>query len=236
MICVIRGISIHYEVYGEGTPVLCVHGWGPDSRMMIGCFEPIFSQLHGYRRIYPDLPGFGQTQAPKWIQMHDDMLDILCGFIESVIGCERFLLTGCSYGGYLSLGIIHKMPDRVAGTFLLVAATDSYEVEKKPEDLPKRQMLWQSDALAAEDKTSSLQNYMEMAVIAYPEAYAKWQKDIQPGLEIKNKEFSSRYSTMNYSPMMQKAIRELTFDKPTCILAGRQDDVVGYSLSYKLID
>ena len=41
---------------------------------------------------------------------------------------------------------------------------------------------------------------------------------------------------MNYSPMMQKAIRELTFDKPTCILAGRQDDVVGYTLSYKLIE
>jgi len=40
----IRDIPIHYEEYGEGKPVLNIHGWGPDYRMMSGCFEPIFEQ------------------------------------------------------------------------------------------------------------------------------------------------------------------------------------------------
>ena len=104
MIRIIRDIPINYEVYGKGKPILNIHGWDPDYQMMKGCFEPVFSETKGYRRIYLDLLGFGKTSTAPWIQSADDMLEILCEFIDTVIGHESFLLTGCSYGGYLSLG------------------------------------------------------------------------------------------------------------------------------------
>src|SRR5690606_32711693 len=48
---------LHFVEYGEGTPVLALHGWGPDHRLMTGCLEPVFANRPGFRRIYPDLPG-----------------------------------------------------------------------------------------------------------------------------------------------------------------------------------
>jgi hypothetical protein len=29
MECLVRDVKINYEIYGEGIPVLMIHGWGP---------------------------------------------------------------------------------------------------------------------------------------------------------------------------------------------------------------
>jgi pimeloyl-ACP methyl ester carboxylesterase len=50
-------MALHHNTYGEGTPVLAVHGWAPDHHLMTGCPEPVFADLPGYRRVYPDLTG-----------------------------------------------------------------------------------------------------------------------------------------------------------------------------------
>ena len=38
----IKDIPINYEEYGKGKPVLCIHGYMVDHRMMKNCFEPVF--------------------------------------------------------------------------------------------------------------------------------------------------------------------------------------------------
>ncbi|MDX6241716.1 MAG: hypothetical protein QOG10_6540 [Kribbellaceae bacterium] len=35
-------MTLHHVSHGEGTPVLAIHGWTPDHRLMTGCLEPIF--------------------------------------------------------------------------------------------------------------------------------------------------------------------------------------------------
>lgn len=40
--CLIRTVKINYEVFGSGKPIIMIHGFSPDSRLMIGCMEPIF--------------------------------------------------------------------------------------------------------------------------------------------------------------------------------------------------
>ena len=60
----INGIQVHYEVRGEGKPVIMLHGCGCDYRLMSGCMEPVFQGHQGYQRIYIDLPGMGETNAP----------------------------------------------------------------------------------------------------------------------------------------------------------------------------
>jgi len=56
--------EIYYEIYGEGIPVLMIHGWSVDHRLMSGCLEPVFA-LHPtqFMRIYIDLPGMGLSKA-----------------------------------------------------------------------------------------------------------------------------------------------------------------------------
>jgi len=231
MKCDVQGIAVHYEEYGEGKPILFIHGWGPDSRMMSGCFEPIFKDKHGYRRIYVDLPSFGQTPAPAWLTTHDHMVDILCDFVDVVIGDSNFLLAGCSYGGYLSLGLVHKMGKRINGVFLLVPDVDAHDPN---EVFPKRELLWQSAEMDTIEKCPAFDYYMSMAVVATPEGFERWLKDIQAGLDLKVG-FSGSYED-KFGTQTPSAIRKLTYSKPACILVGRQDDGSGFVKQFQLAE
>ena len=70
---------INYEVIGDGTPVLIIHGWGISKLTMKGAFEPIFKEVPGYRRYYIDLPGMGASEHGN-VRNSDDILEILHDF------------------------------------------------------------------------------------------------------------------------------------------------------------
>ncbi|MCL2703052.1 MAG: alpha/beta hydrolase [Defluviitaleaceae bacterium] len=236
MICLIRDIPVHYVEYGEGRPVICVHGWPVDHRLMSGCLEPVFNQMKGYRRIYLDLPGMGQTPAAPWIHNSDNMLEVLIEFINTVIGGGSFLLAGESYGGRLALGLIHKMGSRIDGVLFICAATDSDAIIDHPDNLPKKRVLWQSERMASLKGHQSYNGFMDMAVISSPEIFDKFVNDIQPGLDAADWEFVSNRCSGDYGPELEEAVRSVTFDKPSCILTGRQDHVVGYKKAYELFE
>jgi pimeloyl-ACP methyl ester carboxylesterase len=40
-----------------------LHGWPVDHRHMVKDFEPLFEHRDGWKRLYPDMPGMGQTVA-----------------------------------------------------------------------------------------------------------------------------------------------------------------------------
>ncbi|WP_353616196.1 alpha/beta hydrolase [Bacillus sp. AFS053548] len=95
-----------------------IHWFTPDSRLMQGCMEPIFTKKNGYKRIYFDLPGMGKTKGGTNINTTDDMLNIVLKFIDTIIPSHSFLLAGESYGGYLARGIIANRPEKVKGVAL----------------------------------------------------------------------------------------------------------------------
>jgi pimeloyl-ACP methyl ester carboxylesterase len=69
---------------------------------MVGLMEPHFERRAGWRRLYPDLPGMGQTPGPGWLTTQDQMLDVLLAFIDTVIPGQRLVVVGVSYGGLLA--------------------------------------------------------------------------------------------------------------------------------------
>jgi pimeloyl-ACP methyl ester carboxylesterase len=95
----VQGIPIAYEVRGQGAPILLIHGWSADRRYMLADLEPIFEAWPGWRRIYLDLPGHGATPAPEWLSTQDQMLSLVCGFIDAVLPQGSFAVVGNSYGG-----------------------------------------------------------------------------------------------------------------------------------------
>jgi pimeloyl-ACP methyl ester carboxylesterase len=107
MECTVRDVPLSYESYGTGTPIILLHGYGSDHRLMKGCIEPIFAQQPGWQRIYLDLPGMGQTPGKEQIKSTDDILDIVIAFLDAVIPGQCFLLAGESYGGYLARGVVY---------------------------------------------------------------------------------------------------------------------------------
>ena len=91
---------VNYVEHGTGRPVLILHGAGVDHREAEACFEVVFDGVAGLRRIYPDLPGMGRTNAPKSLRSADDVLDTLLNFADEVIGGTAYLLDR-SLGGRL---------------------------------------------------------------------------------------------------------------------------------------
>jgi pimeloyl-ACP methyl ester carboxylesterase len=107
MECIVRDVPIYYEAYGSGLPIIMIHGYTPDHRLMKGSMEPLFTQRSGWQRIYFDLPGMGRTPGKEHIKSTDDMLDVVVDFIDAVIPEQPFLVAGESYGGYLSRGVLN---------------------------------------------------------------------------------------------------------------------------------
>ncbi len=70
--------SIHYEVHGEGHPIVILHALAMDHRAMQAWIEPIFNtrslELANYRRIYIDLPAHGQSEIHEAITTSDELL------------------------------------------------------------------------------------------------------------------------------------------------------------------
>src|SRR5260370_28423587 len=119
MECIVRDVPLFYESYGTGTPIILLHGFYSDHRLMQGCMEPLFAQQSGWRRLYLDLPGMGQTPGKEPIKSTDDILDVIVDFIDAVIPEQQFLLAGVSYGGYLSQGLLHRKFEQLAGMALI---------------------------------------------------------------------------------------------------------------------
>src|SRR5438094_366634 len=80
--------------------LVLLHAFPLDSRMWDGVRDPLAKRL---RLVTPDL-GDGPPSL-------DDAADqVLAG-----LGDERFVLGGCSMGGYLAMSMLRKAPERIAG-------------------------------------------------------------------------------------------------------------------------
>jgi pimeloyl-ACP methyl ester carboxylesterase len=233
MICLVRDIPVYYEVYGEGKPILCIHGFSCDHHIMAGCLEPIFAQMQGYRRIYLDLPGMGKTPSATWLRNADDMLETITEFIQAVIFDENFLLVGESYGGYLALGLVHSMQVRIDGVMLICPAINTKVSERK---LPEKCVLHKSSDLYTTMNTSDVSNFLQIAVIATPEIYQKYKKDILSGISTADARFLQKYHSEGYGFTFEDELKTILFNKPTTILTGRQDHVVGYLEAFEILN
>jgi hypothetical protein len=48
--------------------------------------EPLFQAMDAaWKRIYFDLPGMGKTKCEQWITGNDQILDVVLGFIDTII-------------------------------------------------------------------------------------------------------------------------------------------------------
>ncbi|PZF87393.1 alpha/beta hydrolase [Listeria ivanovii] len=220
----IRSVDVYYEQYGEGIPIIMIHGFSPDSQLMIGCMEPVFDKKSPFSRIYLDLPGMGKTENYDSIQNADHVLTLLIEFIEAVIPDEKFILAGESYGGYLARAIAAKCPDRVLGMLLICPVIYP---EKEKRTLPKQEVMYQDEAfvrsLSKEDKAY----FSKSGVILTSRNWNRFLAEVMSGIIHADGEFLDRLA-QNYALSFDPD-ENASFDVPGLFLFGRQDDHVGYT-------
>lgn len=103
----VNGVTLHYEVVGEGKPVVLVHGNGEDHHL----FDVEIEQLAaaGYKVYAPDSRGHGANE-PLSEYHYADMAEDIYQFIKALdLGRPAFY--GFSDGGIIGLLLILNHPD-----------------------------------------------------------------------------------------------------------------------------
>lgn len=101
----VDGTRTFYDECGEGTPVVCVHTAGADSRE----YQYLLPELarRGYRGLALDLPGHSRSYPVGW-QPHrtiNQHAEFVHRFAHTVLGDERSVMIGCSIGGCIAFDL-----------------------------------------------------------------------------------------------------------------------------------
>jgi pimeloyl-ACP methyl ester carboxylesterase len=233
MRCMVRNCDVYYEVFGEGLPVINLHGSTLDVHSMIGCMEPIFTDREGWKRIYLDLPGHGKTRGQDWIKGSDDILQVVLDFIDSIIPDTPFVLAGLSYGGYIARGIVHHRPKQVVGLLLFAPRVVS---DPRKRTLPAKCVLAREDKFLEEIDPQVREGFEEVAVVQTQSHWNRYVKEIIPGVNVADTQFLERLQpavdafSFNVDELSEK------YEKPTLILTGRQDHWVGYQDAWTILE
>ncbi len=232
MECVLDNIKIHYEVCGEGRPILMLHGMAVDHNYMMTAFEPIFVDLEGCQRLYLDLPGMGKTPGAEWIKTHDDMLEVVLDFIDHVIMDKHFHLVGLSYGAYLARGIIHKRGTSIDGLIMCVPMVFANQSKLT---LPEHKILFENPEFFEELKMNNLEEFIVYVTDQNDECLDNLRNVAIPAITTTDFEFLDAIDFEKEFSFCRDD-EALPFSKPTLIVVGRQDAVVGYQDAWQLIE
>ena len=148
-----NGLRVYYEVYGEGEPLLLIHGGTATSRSWASHL-PAFTEH--FRVFTPDSRGHGRTDNPTDELDYRLMADDVAALV-SVLGLQRPLVLGYSDGGQIALELGMRYTGLARALVLggaqfgfseayleavraLLGITDGEEVE--PEKLEREQPEW----------------------------------------------------------------------------------------------
>ncbi|MGH8875985.1 MAG: alpha/beta fold hydrolase [Stackebrandtia sp.] len=225
-------VKLHHVQHGEGVPLLAVHGWTPDHRLMSGCLEPVFANRPGYRRVYPDLPGMGGSPAPESIASSDDVLACLDAFIDEQFGTEPMLLVGESYGGYLARALANRRAEQVRGLALICPIGRAlWHAERT---VPEHRVISAESGLLADVDPAVADGFSSMSVVQNEQTLRRYRENIAPGLAVADEVAMDRIQRrweLSTDPESGDP-----YPHPALILTGRQDSVTGYADSYPLLD
>ena len=231
----VRDIPIRYQEIGEGRPIVLLHGFSGEHRLMIQAFEPIFAARPGagsggagWRRIYPDMPGHGGTPAPEWLASDDELLDVLVDFVDAVASGEHLVVVGLSWGGYLAQGLANRRAERIDGLMLIVPVVRG---ERGRRDVPPQTTLV-ADPAAIADVRPDEEIWLAASTVQTREQLDRFRA--RPAILPPDEAFQERLEP-RYAFSFENELATL-IEAPALIVAGRQDSITGYRDAWPLLE
>lgn len=116
----VRDLQMYYEVRGQGPRLLFISGTGGDLRRTPNIFEMPIAQH--FEILAYDQRGLGQTSRPDIPYTMADYADDANALLD-VVGWDRCLVVGISFGGMVAQEFALRYPERVER--LVLACTSS---------------------------------------------------------------------------------------------------------------
>jgi pimeloyl-ACP methyl ester carboxylesterase len=110
-------VDIHYQVAGQGPPVVLVHGLSGSTRWWARNVGPM---ARSFRVHIVDLIGFGRSRGPHPFVLGDAATHLTRWMDQ--IEVERASIIGHSMGGFIAADLAAEFPDRVDRLVLVDAA------------------------------------------------------------------------------------------------------------------
>jgi pimeloyl-ACP methyl ester carboxylesterase len=195
--------------------------------------EPVFARRDGYRRLYFDLPGMGQTPRSERVATSDQMLDLVEQVIQRLVGDEPYLVVGESYGGYLARGLVHRNPARVLGLLLICPMIVADRALRR---LPSHQVLASDPAVLAGLTPEERQEFESIAVVINERTWRRFREDIMDGLKLADAGYLEGIRQGGFAYSFDPDALPQPFNRPALILTGRQDASTGYQDAWHLLD
>lgn len=188
----VNGISLYYEVHGQGSQLLLLHGGGGSAEH----FNPMLPELtKHFRVVTPDTRAQGRstdTDEPlAYRQMAADMIALL-----DLLGIDSAYVGGWSDGAALAIYTAIYYPERVRALLLTPvdlsseALTDVFWEDAKQWNLPEKlETLWKETRVSPSTEALAGIRAPTLFVIGENEQYIKldhiaWQYNAIPHAEV----------------------------------------------------
>jgi pimeloyl-ACP methyl ester carboxylesterase len=222
-------------------PVLMLHGFPLDRRSLAGSLGALVERRGRYRQLRVDLPGFGSSPGVSEIASSDDMVDFVVALVDELIGAQQVLVVGESWGAYLARAVVARRADQVAGVALICPVVIATHERR---DVPPQELLFEEPGLfggeagangSVSADAEEVAAFREIAVRADRAAWDHWRSRILPALNAADEEALARIEARYAFEQDVDAVGP-PFERPSLIVVGRQDGVVGYRDAVRLVE
>ncbi|MFF8998038.1 alpha/beta fold hydrolase [Streptomyces achromogenes] len=221
---------LHHVEFGSGTPVVLLHGYTIDHRLLLP-LEPVFAARRGWRRLYVDLPGSGRSPRLSGPVTAEAMGESVLRFVDKVVGDEPFAVVGISYGGQLARHLIAERGPQVLGAALIAPLV-------KPggeRTLPERRVLARDEALLAALDPADREVFTSIALYQDDAGWNAFRDHVLPGFRAHHREDAAELLKA-YLLRQAPESRFGTHDGTHLVVTGRQDHMVGWRDQLELLD
>lgn len=155
----VEGVKVFYREAGSpgADKLLLLHGF-PTSSHMFRDLIPLLADR--YHIIAPDLPGFGQSDAPKGSNTFDSIAETIDRFTE-IVGFDRYAVYVFDYGAPTGFRLAVKHPERI--TAIISQNGNAYE-EGLSEGWNPIQAYWRE---ASEENRNALKAFLQPDATAW---------------------------------------------------------------------
>ena len=221
---------MHVVERGSGTPLVLLHGFAVDHRLLLP-LDPAIEASGTWRRLYLDLPGHGASPAGD-VSCAEDVVAAVEAEIRRRVGAEPFAILGNSFGGMIARRVAHDFRDQVLG---LAALVPVFVADHNARRLPAPVVL-RRDAAVLAGLGELADGYAELAVVHSADNAQAFVETVHPGLVAADQDALERISQRYALAEEPEDADPAPFLQPTLVVTGRQDQVVGYQDAWARVE